>query len=129
MTHITLWCLLSAPLLIGCDLTKLDDWTLALLTNDDVIGVNQDPLGKQAARLWRNDYGEIWAKKCADGSVAAGLFNLGPCPDTVTVDWNIIGLSGKRKVRDLWTRKDMGTFENSYSATVPSHGVVLVKIA
>src|SRR5438552_12942763 len=76
-THISLWCLLAAPLLIGCDMTQLDDFTLNLLTNDEVLEVNQDPLGKQAARVAQNDDLEVWAKDLEDGSKAVGLFNRG----------------------------------------------------
>ena len=76
-THISLWSLLSAPLLIGCDLTKLDDFTLNLLTNDEVLEVNQDPLGRQARRVFKRDDVEVWAKPLEDGSSAVGLFNVG----------------------------------------------------
>ena len=76
-THISLWCLLCSPLLIGCDMTKLDDFTLNLLTNDEVLDVSQDPLGRQAARIAQNGPLEIWAKDLEDGSKAVGLFNRG----------------------------------------------------
>ena len=76
-THISLWCLLCSPLLIGCDMTKLDDFTLNLLTNDEVLDVSQDPLGRQAGRIAKNGSLEIWAKDLEDGSKAVGLFNRG----------------------------------------------------
>ena len=78
-THVSLWCLLAAPMLIGCDMTKFDDFTLGLLTNDEVLAVNQDPLGKQATRV-KDDAStgsEIWARPLADGTMAVGLFNRG----------------------------------------------------
>lgn len=127
-THISLWCLLSAPLLIGCDLSQLDEFTLNLLSNDEVIEVSQDPLGQQAARLSRSDTTEIWGKQMEDGSKAVGLFNRGEGETTITADWKTLGLSGKHRVRDLWRQRDLGTFDDSFQVTVPRHGVVLVRI-
>ncbi len=127
-THISLWCLLASPLLIGCDMTHLDDFTLSLLTNDEVLDVNQDPLGKQAARVSQDEDLEVWARDMEDGSKAVGLFNRGETEATVTARWSDVGVSGKRVVRDLWRQKDVGTFDGEYKATVPAHGVVLVRI-
>jgi alpha-galactosidase len=127
-THISLWCLLASPLLIGCDMTQLDDFTLGLLTNDEVLEVNQDALGRQAARVAKEEQLEVWAKEMEDGSKAVGLFNRGDDEATVTAKWSDLGLSGKKRVRDLWRQKDIGTFENEFHATIPHHGVVLVRI-
>jgi alpha-galactosidase len=127
-THISLWCLLCAPLLIGCDLTQLDDFTLNLLTNDAVLDVDQDPLGEQAHRVAQNGSLEVWAKKMEDGSVAAGLFNRGETAGTVTANWTDLNLSGKRRVRDLWRQKDLGIFDGQFKTEVPRHGVVLVRL-
>jgi alpha-galactosidase len=127
-THISLWCLLSAPLLIGCDMTQLDDFTLSLLTNDEVLDVDQDPLGRQAARVARVGQVEVWAKDMEDGSKAVGLFNRGETEATVPAKWADLKLSGKQLVRDLWRQKDLGSFDGLFSASVPRHGVVLVKI-
>jgi alpha-galactosidase len=128
-THISLWCLLSAPLLIGCDMTQMDDFTLSLLTNDEVLDVDQDPLGQQAARVAQEGPLEVWAKTLEDGSKAVGLFNTGELPCPVTVKWNELGVSGRQTVRDLWRQKDLGDFQGQFGATVPKHGVVLVKIS
>jgi alpha-galactosidase len=128
-THISLWCLLSSPLLIGCDMTELDDFTKNLLTNDEVLAVSQDSLGQQAGRISRNMDGEVWAKKLADGSMAVGLFNRGELAQTVSVKWSDLGISGEQSVRDLWRQKDLGNFGDGFGAEVPRHGVVLVKIA
>jgi alpha-galactosidase len=98
-THISLWCLLSSPLLIGCDMAQLDDFTTGLLTNDEVLEVNQDPLGKQAALIVRIGNVEVWAKDMEDGSKAVGLFNRGRVTSPVTAKWSDIGLSGSQKVR------------------------------
>lgn len=128
-THISLWCLLSSPLLLGCDLTKLDAFTLSLLTNDEVLGVNQDALVKQAVRVSREGQLEVFRKELEDGSIAVGLFNRGSTEAPVTANWSDLKLSGKHAVRDLWRQKDLVTFEDSFSAPVKPHGVVLVKIA
>jgi alpha-galactosidase len=194
-THISLWCLLSAPLLIGCEMDKLDDFTLNLLTNDEVLAVDQDALGQPAVKVSGpvfvpppavggrggppppssalsfseqvavndalrkllsdadpavrdilNQYdnyaplanvnisnnpggnGMVYMKPLEDGSVAVGLFNVGPHPEKVTAAWSDLGLTGKHLVRDLWRQQDLGTFDNEFSSTIPAHGVVLVKI-
>ncbi len=128
-THISLWCLLASPLLIGCDMTQLDEFTLNLLTNDEVIEVNQDPLGRQAARVVQDGSLEVWAKDMEDGSKAVGLFNRGPRQQTVVVKWSDLGIRSKQAVRDLWRQKNLGTFDGQFEANVGRHGVVLVKIA
>ncbi|MFO1475484.1 MAG: NPCBM/NEW2 domain-containing protein [Verrucomicrobiota bacterium] len=127
-THISLWCLLAAPLLIGCDMTQMDDFTLSLLTNDEVLDVNQDSLGRQAGRVTVSGRTEVWAKELEDGSRAVGLFNRGPAETVVKVRWSDLGLKGPQRVRDLWRQKDVGTFDEAFSASVPRHGVVLVKV-
>jgi len=127
-SHISLWCLLAAPLLIGCDLTKLDDFTLNLLTNDEVLEVNQDPLGKQAARISKNDELEVWAKQMEDGSWAVGLFNRSIFTQVVSVNWSDIGIMGACRVRDLWRQKDLGFFKDKFESEVYPHGVTLVRI-
>jgi alpha-galactosidase len=127
-THISLWCLLASPLLIGCDMTQLDEFTLGLLTNDEVIDVNQDPLGRQAARVSQNGNLEVWAKDLEDGSKAVGLFNRGAREESVAVKWSDLGLNGERTVRDLWRQQDLGKFTGQFEAKVGRHGVVLVKL-
>lgn len=128
-SHMSAWCLMSVPLLLGCDLTKLDDFTLSLLTNDEVLAVNQDPLGKQATVVSRQDSCGVLAKDMADGSKAAGLFNI---TDGITrrlvVKWSDLGIKGKYIVRDLWRQKDIGTFEDEYAAEVRPHGVVMISL-
>lgn len=128
LTHITLWSLLAAPLLLGCDLTQLDEFTLDLMCNDEVLAVNQDPLGKQAGRVAVEGQAEVWARPLWDGTVAVGLFNRGAEPVTVTAHWKDLGLRGKKPVRDLWRQSDLGKYEDTYSATVAPHSAVLVKI-
>ncbi len=128
-THISLWCLMASPLLIGCDMTQFDPFTLNLLTNDEVIDVNQDPLGKQAAPVSRAGTLEVWSKVLEDGAHAVGLFNRGLQEAAVTARWSDLGVSGHQTVRDLWRQKEVGSFSDSYEATVPPHGVILVKIS
>lgn len=127
-THISLWCLLSAPLLLGNDLSKLDDFTLSLLTNDEVIEIDQDPLGKQAIPLIKEDSAQVWVKELEDGTKAAGLFNLSKKYSKIAISWDKLGMGGSHSVRDLWRQKDLGEFDSRYEATVPPHGVVLVRI-
>lgn len=127
-THISLWCLLSAPLLIGCDLERLDDFTLNLLTNDEVLALDQDPLGKQAVPAVKDGDIQVWVKELADGGRAVGVFNLGGGPKDHALDLAKLGFAGPVRVRDLWRQKDLGEFNGRFQARVPTHGVVLVKI-
>ena len=128
-THISLWCLLCSPLLIGCDMTQLDDFTKNLLMNDEVLEVSQDPLGQQAKRVFKDGDLEVWAKDMEDGSKAVGLFNRGVWKSEIKVRWSDLGLEGKQVVRDLWRQKDLGSFSNQFKSTVPRHGVALVRIS
>ncbi len=127
-THISLWCLLDSPLLIGCDMAQLDEFTLSLLTNDEVLDVNQDPLGRQAAPVAKDGKLEVWAKDMEDGSKTVGLFNRGEGEAKVTARWSDLGLSGSHRVRDLWRQKDVGNVSDVFEAGVPRHGVVLVRV-
>lgn len=143
-THISLWSLLAAPLLIGADMSQIDEFTLNLLTNDEVIGVNQDPSGKQAQRLIKDKIKEIWVKDMEDGSKAVGIFYTGGGEKAedqfvwdgkalkntakIRVTWSELGISGDQKVRDLWRQKEIGKFADHFEIEVPFHGVALVKI-
>jgi alpha-galactosidase len=144
-THVSLWSLLAAPLLIGCNLTTIDDFTLSLLTNSEVIAVNQDPLGKQAKQIIKGEDYEIWAKDMEDGSKAMGIFYVGnesenPVdmfhwgdntnnqPKTITLKWSDLGFNGTYNVRDLWRQKDLGSFKEKFETKVNLHGVLLIKI-
>jgi len=127
-THISLWCLWSAPLLIGCPLDQLDDFTKNLLTNDEVLALNQDPLGKQATQVFAAGTVQVLAKELEDGSKAAGLFNTGQEPNTVKITWQQLGLTGNQAVRDLWRQKNIGTYKDGFEAMVRPHGVILVRI-
>jgi len=129
--HVSLWSLFSAPLLIGCDMEKLDDFSLNLLTNDEVIEVNQDPLGKQATCKQTICDLRIYEKELEDGSLAVGFCNFGQdIVDLSYKDFEKLGLNGQYKVRDLWRQKDICNIETKTSELklkVPAHGVVLYK--
>jgi alpha-galactosidase len=129
-THLTLWCLVSAPLLIGCDLERLDEFTLNLLTNDEVLGVNQDSLGRQATCISRQGDLRVYAKNLADGSRAVGLFNSGDQgTESVTVKWTDLDLTGKCAVRDLWRQRDLGEFEWQFAKVVAPHCAELLRVS
>jgi len=140
--HVSLFGLLAAPLLIGCPIEQLDPFTLNLLTNDEVIAVNQDPLGKPA-RLMADENGvQIWIKPLEDRSYAVGLFNtdgFGKTPQSYfrwgdeiskqfTFGFDKAGLSGKYKIRDLWRQQDLGEFSRSYQTEIRHHGVVMLRL-
>ena len=126
-THISLWSLLSAPLLIGCDLTRLDAFTLNLLTNDEVLAIDQDPLGYQAKQAIKEKDIQVWVKNLADGTKAVGIFNLGDKTVKYSLNLNSIDIKGNQKLRDLWRQIDLGTFTDKFETKIPSHGVVLFK--
>ncbi|MEN6385114.1 MAG: alpha-galactosidase, partial [Phycisphaerales bacterium] len=126
-THISLWSLLSSPLLIGCDMNSMDDFTYSLLSNDEVIAVNQDSLGSQAKQITKGD-SQIWIRDLNDGSKAVGLFNLDSTEHKIDFKFLDAGINGKYKIRDLWRQKDLDEFSDSFETTVPAHGVVLIKM-
>ncbi|MBN1942931.1 MAG: putative Ig domain-containing protein [Phycisphaerae bacterium] len=128
-THITLWSLLGAPLLLGCDLTQLDDFTLNLLTNDEVIAVDQDPLCLQGVCVNEDGDAKVYLKQLEDGSIAVGLFNTGLTPLTVTADWADLGLLETQMVRDLWRQNDLGEFDGSFQFLVDPHSAELFRMS
>ncbi len=127
-SQVSLWSLLSAPLMLSCDLLSLDDFTKNLLTNDEVLEVNQDPLGAPARLISEGD-ARIWSKALEDGSVAVGLFNFGEIEQPISVDFAALGLGQPQRVRDLWRQDDIGEHSGQYTALVPRHGVMLVKLS
>ena len=127
-THITLWCLLSAPLLIGCDLTKLDDFTLGLLTNDEVLAVDQDSLGREATPIAKSGGQEVWAKPLADGAWAVGLFNRDEQPADVTLDLAELKLSGPQPARDLWRQRELPIINGKLTMRISAHSAELLRI-
>jgi alpha-galactosidase len=128
-THMALWALLAAPLLAGNDLRNMSPETKELLTNSEVLAVDQDAKGVQGRRIWEEGPLEIWAKPLADGNQAVGLFNRSESAIKMTLDFSAIGAPASAKLRDLLDHKDLGTMQNSFTAEVPMHGVVLVKVS
>jgi alpha-galactosidase len=126
--HVSLWALVAAPLIFSGDITRLDDFTLGLLTNDEIIDVDQDPLGRPGRRVSKAGPVEIWVRELEDGSRAAGLFNRGEGLAAVTASWADLGVSGPQKVRDLWRQKDVGVFDGAFTAYVARHGVVMARL-
>jgi hypothetical protein len=125
----SLWALAPSPLMLGNNLPDTDAWTLSLLTNDEVLAVDQDPLGNPASRVLRTNQTEIWVKTLKDGSKAIGLFNRSPASASVELTWSMAALRGKQALRDLWAHTDLGLFDEKYSAEVPAHGAVLLRAA
>ena len=127
-SHMSLWALLAAPLLAGNDLTRMSPETLAILTNRDVIAIDQDPAGKQGDRVSAEGKFEIWARELADGSKVVGLFNRHSRADEIQVDFAALGYQARVKAHDIWANKDLGTLPLQSSMLVPGHGVVLLHL-
>jgi alpha-galactosidase len=125
----SLWSLAPSPLMLGANLPDNDEWTLSLLTNDEVIAVNQDPMGNSARRMVQTNNGEIWVKELKNGDKAIGLFNRGSVAQDITLDWESTGLAGQQTLRDVWSHKNLGRFNAKYSTQVPAHGAVLLRAA
>lgn len=133
-THFTQWCLLAAPLMIGCDIRSMTAATEAILLNREVIAVNQDLLGVQARKIGeqvhQGDWSQVWAKPLADGSIAVGLYNLGDKSRKVSAAFEPLGVAPDRSclVRDIWAGEDRGVHQASYATEVESHGTALLRI-
>jgi alpha-galactosidase len=127
-TQMSFWSLMAAPLMIGGDLTTLDQFSLSLLSNDEVIAIDQDPLGRPARQVTQSGKLSVWVKDLDDGSKAVGIFNMGEREEMSTAQWNDMDLTGEQIVRDLWKRQDLGNFDKSFSILVPPHGVRLFRI-
>ena len=128
--HFSMWALFSAPLLAGNDISSMTAGTKEILLNKEVIAIDQDPLGQQGRRVKKTGDQEIWSKQLQDGSRAVVLLNRGPAPTKIAVSWTDIGYpdSLSASVRNLWTANDLGKQTGAYSADVPSHGAVMLKI-
>lgn len=124
----SMWCLLAAPLVYSGELNKLDEFSLNVLCNAEVIEIDQDPLGKGATAIRKTEESFILIKHLEDGSKAAGLCNSGEVPLNMTITWSEAGLTGKQMIRNPWTQKNIGVYQNKFSVTVPRHSVMLVKI-
>jgi alpha-galactosidase len=127
-THMSLWAILAAPLLAGNDLSQMTPETVALLTNKDVVAVDQDPAGKQGDRMWTEGPIEVWSRALADGSKAVGIFNRHPSALPAEIDFHKLGFSGPVKAKDIWGMKDMGTISGPMAVTIPGHGVLFLRV-
>ena len=128
-THISLWSLLASPLLIGCDMGQLDEFTLNLLTNDEVLAIDQDELGKEAAPVIQTGEYQVWAKDLKDGGKAVGIFNTTDKYQTIILNRNENGFNAYTKLRDVWQQKYIITTGTNFTAKVAPHGVFLVKMS
>jgi alpha-galactosidase len=128
-SYMSLWCLMASPLIFSGDMSRLDDFTLNVLCNPEIIEVDQDPLGTCGTVIKKADNCFLMVKVLADGSKAVGLFNHGKQSAEVRATWDELQVSGKQAVRDLWRQKELGIFNQQFSANIPSQGVVMVKIA
>ena len=126
-SYMSMWSLMAAPLIFSGDMTKLDEFTLNVLCNSEVIDIDQDSLGKQGVIVRKTENEFILKKPLDDGSLAVGLFNLTTAPRSVSIDWADLGLTEKQTVRDVWRQRDLGSFADSFSATVLGHSVMLVR--
>jgi len=128
--HFSLWSLLASPLMAGNDLRDMKPEIQQILTNKEVIAVNQDALGKQGRRVHKDGELEVWAKQMQDGGRAVILLNRGTSDKNIAVSWQEIGYPAhlSAAVRDLWQGKDLGAFKERFSASVPPHTVVMVRV-
>jgi alpha-galactosidase len=127
-THMSLWAVLAAPLLAGNDLSKMTPEALAILTNKGVIAIDQDTLGRQGDRLTQEGLLETWSKPLAGGAVAVGLFNRTDDPQPMTIALDAVHLPDTAKLHDIWNDADVSASNGRYTASVPGHGVVLLRI-
>ena len=129
-SHFSLWALMAAPLIAGNDLRSMTPEIHDILTNKEVIAIDQDPLGRQGRRVWKDGDFEVWSKQLQDGSRAVILLNRSASSQNITVTWEQIGYPGhlSAAVRDLWAHKDLGKFTGKFSAPVESHGVATVTV-
>jgi alpha-galactosidase len=127
--HLSLWAIMAAPLMAGNDVRRMSAETREMLTNREVLAVDQDSLGVQGLLVAeRAPELQVWMKPLRDGSRAVVLFNRSALQTVISASWWRLKLSGPAQVRDLWAHADLGSFSDRFSATVPAHGVVMVRI-
>ena len=128
-SHFSLWCLLNAPLLAGNDIRTMPEGVRDILTNRELIALNQDLLGVPAWRAQKLGDLEVWKKPLANGDIAIGLFNRSDQPQRITASWRYLDITGKWKARDLWAHKDLGEFEGGYSCQPTGHEIVMLRLS
>jgi alpha-galactosidase len=128
--HFAMWAMLAAPLMAGNDVANMSATTRAILTDPEIVAIDQDPLGQQARRVWKDGDREIWGRELAGGAYALALLNRGPAAASIEVDWLRLGLArlSGSKVRSAWAHKDLGPIDQAFAAIVPSHGAVILKV-
>lgn len=126
--HFSLWAMLAAPLIAGNDLSTMSDATKAILLNKDVIAIDQDALGKQGHRVSKDGDYEVWARPLSNGDTAVILLNRSKEGHIMTADWSALGLPAKADVKDLWSKAVKTNVKTGYTAEVPSHGVVMIRV-
>jgi alpha-galactosidase len=129
-SHFSLWAILAAPLIAGNDVSAMKPEIRAILTNREVIAVDQDALGAQGRRVVKDGDREVWARPLKDGGRAVVLLNRGTAPQTIRVSWEDLGYPARltATIHDLWAGKDLTKTKGSFGAEVPSHGIVMVRI-
>jgi alpha-galactosidase len=129
-SHFSFWCLLAAPLIAGNDLRNMPPEIKDILTNREVLAVDQDPLGAEGRRVWKDGDSEVWSKQMKNGSRAVILFNRSTTETEISVAWEDLGYPAhlSAAVRNLWEKKDLGKFTGSFTAKVSGHGVVMVSV-
>jgi alpha-galactosidase len=132
MMLMSMWCLAPSPLMLGGNLPDNTEWDLGLITNDELLAIDQDALGKPAARVTRQtsstEKTEVWVRELGDGSRAVGFFNRGENAAKITLNWDDAKISGKWTARDVWQHQDLGTFDANLSQEVPAHGAVMLRL-
>ena len=126
-THLGLWVLLAAPLLVGCDLARLPGPTLELLSNPELLAIQSDVLGRQARRISVAESLEVWRRPLADGASAIGVFNRGDCPTTAGIEWRAFGHRAESAARDVWAQRDLEA-SGGWHGRLPAHGSVLLRV-
>ncbi len=127
-SYMSLWVMMTAPLFFSGDMGQLDEFTLNVLCNAEVIEVDQDARGQQAHIIRNTDEEYVLARPLSDGSLAVGLFNIGEQGRLMSIDWAALGISGPRTIRDLWRQRDVGLVNDRLEKEVPSHGVFLTRL-
>ena len=141
-SHVSIFSLIASPMLIGCPIERLDSFTVSLLSNDEVIAINQDPLGKAARLVLEKDGFQVWKRELENGEYAVGIFNIagyGKTPasyfrwgneqaKTFQLNFKDIGLDGSFRIRDVWRQKDLNVFKGSITTSIPHHGVVMYRL-
>jgi alpha-galactosidase len=130
-SHFSLWAMMAAPLIAGNDIARMDETTRSILLNSEVIAVDQDPLGQQGHRVWKQGDSEVWVKRLSGGAIAVLLFNRADAPVAIRATAEQIGwpAGARAKVRDLWAHKDSKKRSGSIEATVAPHGVAMFRLA